>query len=407
MSEENSVDPNLRSKYYTEGLHFFVNDCLGSFFRGTLNWFADMMYPRINYRVIGTYDKSVEYFTKKKRHGHEIDKNILPSLTLDPAYEFQPEERGGKFLWQYPYLSPGLGRKLFNSVKPLAEDQSIDFTPVFTRYEGAFDLIFWLHSVYELFDFRVFLIQFCGGYNRYLKPTTFDANILVPEQLVDYTYTDNDGNEKHIDWSNTDLEVKMIDNTGKPQYTLPVLLNPIIRLTTLSDSSEKYGGDSIAEYKLTATFEYEIELPTYFVLTPWVRNITFDTNVSAGSSYSRYGLIPKYNPKTGEYEQGDTLPPYHRATADSEKEDKLDIKDFTRKFVHQFTEEEEDNYTDGQWLSIPNPLPSDSTWENITIISYHGIMSFGEDWKLSEDETELLLNIEPLEGEIVEVFLYE
>jgi len=396
----------FESRYYDQGIHFFVNNCLGSFFRGTLNWFADQFYPRINYRVIGTYEKSVEYFTKKKTHGHEIDKNILPSLTLDPAYEFQPEERGGKFLWQYPHLMPGLGRKLFNSIKPLPTEQSIDFTPVFTRYEGAFDLIFWLHSVYELFDFRVFLLQFCGGYGRYIRPTVFDSNIIVPEDLVDYTYTDADGNERNIDWTNTDLEIKLIDNTAKYHYVLPVLLNPIMKLVSLSDSSDKYGGDTICQYKLTATFEYEIELPTYFVVTPWVKDIKFNANVSVGSTYSRYGLMPIYNPVTKQYEQGNQLPSYHRMTEDTNVESNMEIKDFTHKFVYSFTEEDEDSYKSDEWFSFPNPIPIEATWENTNIISYHGIMSFGQQWKLSDDETQILIDIEPLEGEIIEIFLY-
>lgn len=397
---------NTQSRYYDQGLHFFVNNCMGSFFRGTLNWFSDIFYPRINYKVIGTYEKSVEYFNKKKTHEHEIDTNILPSITLDPAYEFQPEERGGKFFWQYPYLAPGLGRKLFNRIAPLQNDQGIDFVPVYTRYEGAFDLIFWLHSVYELFDFRVYMLQFCGGYNRQIRPTIFDSSILLPDEIVNYTYTDSEGNEKTIDWSDTDLSISLIDNMGSTQYVYPIKLNPFFKLASLSDSSEKYGGDSISRYKLTATFEYEIELPTYFVITPFTKNITTDLNISMGSTYSRYGLMPTYNSSTGQYEKGGNYPPTDRLIDSSDSE--IDSKPvyYNSKTIYLFTENDENNYTEGSLFELTNTYGSDIDWRNLQIISYTGLLDYGQDWSVSDDTTKLLLNIEPIEGEQIELFYY-
>lgn len=396
-----------QNDYGATGYNFFINNCMGSFFRGTLNWWADVFYPRVNYRVIGTYEKSVEYFQKKKTQGREIDTNILPSMTLDPAYEFQPAEVGGRFFWQYPLLSSGLGKKLFNRIKILEETQSVSLVPVFTKYEGAFDIIFWLHSVYELFDVRVFLLQYCGGYNRPIRPTTFDSLITVPPEIVNYTYQDVDGNTHNIDWTGTGLAATLIDNTANFHYTLPTKLTPFYKLTSLSDASEKYGGDNICKYKLTATFEFEVDLPTYMVLTPYCGGIEPNVTINMGATYSRYGLRPTLNPVTEEYEEGGGLPPVDRGN-NYDDQDVVEITDFEVRYVYVFTEEDEDNYdpTVNPWFSFPSPFTENLTWGNAILITYLGELPQGEEWKMSEDETKIEILVEPLHGEIVEVFVY-
>lgn len=398
-----------QADFAENGYNFFINNCMGSFFRGTLNWWADVFYPRINYRVIGTYDKAVEYFTKKKTHEHEIDRNILPSITLDPAYEFQPAEVGGRFYWQYPLLSSGLGKKLYNRIPTLEEDQSISLVPVFTRYEGAFDLTFWLHSVYELFDVRVYMLQFCGGLNRQIRPAIFDSFITVPQELVDYEYTDSDGNSHTIDWSQTDLKATLVENTGHYHYTLPTKLTPMYKLASLSDSSEKFGGDNICKYKLTATFEYEIDLPTYMVMTPYCGGITPNFSLSMDSTYSRYGLMPTQDPITGEYESGGGDPPITLSTHDYTTDpNAVPLKDFDRRVVYIFTEDDEINYNPviNEWFSFNKPIDETLTWENCQVISYEGLFSDGDNWRISEDGTKIEIKLAPIEGEIVEIFFY-
>ena len=98
--------------------HEFVHQCFGKFYRGILDWVGDVFYPRIQYKVIGTYDKSVEWFNKRcgpDGLGYNPETNVVPSVTLDPSYDFFPAEQGGRFLWQSEQLAPGLGNLIFNS----------------------------------------------------------------------------------------------------------------------------------------------------------------------------------------------------------------------------------------------------------------------------------------------------
>lgn len=262
---------------------FFVHNCFGSFFRGILDWYADDFYQRFNYKVISTYDKAVEFFKKKKELGHEVNAPILPSITLDPGLDFSPDERAGRFLWQYSTLAPGMGFKLFKPID--LKEQSVTVTPVFTRYQGTFELIFWLSSVYELLDFRTMFLQYMGGYGRYVRPKFFWSYLIFPDKIVNYK---NDESIP-IDWGNSDSTILHVETINKRKRSIPFPIDAIWKLDSLNDNSTKYGQDQISEYKLSATCTYEVNIPTYVVLDPHILE-NFLVQFSLGKTISRYPL---------------------------------------------------------------------------------------------------------------------
>lgn len=263
---------------------FFVHNCFGHLFRGILDWFGNDFYPRFEYKVIGTYSKSVEFFNKKKQLGHSVDTNLLPSITLDPNLDFSPEERGGRFLWQYATLNPDLGFRLNQSI-PGVEEQDISIIPVFTRYQGTFEVIFWMSSVYELIDFRTMLLQFCGGFGRWIRPKYFWSYIILPDEIEQFR---NDKNIP-IDWGNTNTTPILVDTIKKYKRSVPLALDAMWRLDSFADQSTKYGGDTISEYKLSASFNYECNIPTYMVLNTKVGG-TLVLGFSLGKVFTKYPL---------------------------------------------------------------------------------------------------------------------
>ena len=268
--------------------HHYINNCFGAFYRGVLNFFADTFYP-FEYKVIGTYDKAVEFFNKKKELGSETDQKLMPSITLDPSGEFQPEERGGKFLWQAPNLAPSFGAKLF---EPIYKDNSIMVTPVFSRFQGTCEIMCWLQSVYEYLDVRTQFLVWAGGYNRWLRPEFFWSYIVLPDKILNYAY-DNKYTDEHyqIDWRSTDAVLTLIRNMNQERVVYPVVLNPMFKIEAMSDGSEKYGGDQLASHKLTISINYEIELPTYIYLKSDWKSEKLHMNLSLGNVYSRYGRL--------------------------------------------------------------------------------------------------------------------
>lgn len=385
--------------------HFFINNCFGSFFRGTLSWFGDVFYKRLIYRVLGSYDKSVEYFNKKKQFDREIDTNILPSLTLDPSYDFEPSEPGGKFLWRHAQYAPGLAKKLWMGYEGF-EDQSLDVVPVFSRYKGTFDLIFWLNSVYELLDIRTYLFQWSGGYNRLFRPTFFDSFIVVPDTLINHQIE----GDIPIDWSKSPMTVMMVDNTARIEHTLPVCLTPWYKFTSISDSSTKYGNDSVAEYKLTASVEYEVEIPTYLVLSTYYGDIKTDLDISMGATYSRYGIEPYIDEESGEFFKtvGSDVP-QDRFLASNESGDIVrDKTNAEERAFYTFTVDDEDNFdpAQDQYIIIPNPFATEIDPDYIKVVTYVGELNYGDQWTYSDSGSNIVVAIEPLEGEIVEFFRY-
>jgi hypothetical protein len=396
----------MANKFSTTGQYFFVNNCMGSFYRGVLDWFGDDFYPRINYKVLGTYEKSVEFFNKKCELGREVDTNILPSVTLDPTYDFEPAPVGGRFLWQSQWKSAGQGEQLFDSYEIGLKDQCVRLTPVFSRYQGTFELIWWLNSVYELLDFRTYLFQFSSGYNRIMRPRCFECFIILPDAVIEH----EDGNNERVDWSQTQLTVRKINNMNQDCYTMPILLNPWFKFTSISDATEKYGGDDVAKYKLSVAVEYEIEIPTYIVMTPHAGLKYINFNVSMDAAYSRYGLNPVFDP---------TIPDIVKRSDESgEREDVpgvlipgdedsrgTAITEFVERAYYKFTAEDEDDESD--WFVIENPFPTDVNERLIKIVSYTGELLFGDRWRFSTDGTNIEVNIEPKEDQLVEFFRYQ
>lgn len=388
--------------------HFYINNCLGSFFRGVLDWFGDTFYPRIEYKVIGTYEKSVEYFNKVRQEGREINQNILPSLTLDPSLDFRPAEMGGRFLWQNDSLAPGLGSKLFNEI-PGLEDQNVSLVPVFSRYEGEFQLMFWLQSIYEYFDIRLFLFQWSSGYQRRLRPAFFESFIVLPESINDFRYDDPTRGVIPLDWSNTDRVITKVNNIGQCAYTYPVKLTPQFWFTNISDGSTKFGGDTVAEYKLTVDCSFEIDLPTYLVITPYSGDFTVTLDVSVDHTYSRYNLLPFFDGQ--EYvKNGPTPGGYILSTKNTETP--INLLDFTARSYYVFTEEDVTNWSTGDSYIIANPhnVPG-VDYNQYKLISYVGLIPYGAEengWIFSDDTKDFFqLNVEPKAGEMIEIFFYD
>lgn len=263
---------------------FFIHNCFGSFFSGVLKWFSDDFYPRFNFKVIGTYDKALEFLTKKKQTGIDQTLNLLPSISLDPMLDFSHEERAGRFLWQHSRYAPGLGVRISNSID--LREQDVLVTPVFSRYYGTFEVTFWLASVYELMDFRVSLLQFTGGFQRWCRPKYFWTYLILPDEVENHKTNEN----VKLDWGNTYSDIIHVETINKHRRAVPIALDPIWRLESFSDSSTKYGGDSIAEYKLNASFTYEVNIPTYIVISEHI-NPSLTLSLSLGSTHTAYPLF--------------------------------------------------------------------------------------------------------------------
>lgn len=239
----------------------YVHDSFSSMFRGMLNWIQDGFDKRFNYKVMATYDKAVQFFNQKKQSKDgNVSANILPSVTLDPNLDFVNEERSGKFPWMFPNLDNVHGR-YFNDKIDLKE-QGVTISIMRTRYGGTCDITFWLQSIYELMDIRTKLIQYCNGIGRWIRPDFFWTHVILPKEIIEFDRYDG----KKLDWSATPVEIIQLATTNSSEYAISYPLNAIWRLDSISDGSTKYGADQLTEWKMTATFTWECDIPTFIRL---------------------------------------------------------------------------------------------------------------------------------------------
>jgi len=277
--------------------YHFIHNVFASFFKDLLDFFADCLYPTFQWKVIGTYDKAVEYIKKQCELEREADKPLLPAIVLNPSGEFLPAETssGGRQFWRYPNLSPTFVKRIFD---PIYQDENLIVSVGFIRIKGDVEIILLLNSFYEYCDLRMMMINVFGGLERIIYPKYFSSFIILPEDFLSYTYENEyrPGLSYRIDWDNIGAYEYLVPTTNRNELVVPVTIRPILSLTNLGDSSERYGGsDRFAEWKLSATINYEIELPNFLVIESdyLVENINLE--IRYGSAYSFYN---DYQPPT-------------------------------------------------------------------------------------------------------------
>jgi len=267
----------------------YIHDSFSSMFRGMLNWFQDGFDQRFNYKVMATYDKAVQFFNqKRKAKDGNTSTNILPSITLDPNLDFVNEERGGKFPWMFPNLDNVHGRYFAKQID--LKEQGVTISVMRTRYSGTCDVTFWLQSIYELMDIRTKLIQYCNGIGRWIRPDFFWTHVIIPKEIIEFKRHDGE----QLDWSATPVEVIQLAATNSKEYAISYPLNAIWRLDSLSDGSTKYGADQLTEWKLTATFTWECDIPTFMRLDNYSFYDMHPTfSFGLGPTYSSQPLVNK------------------------------------------------------------------------------------------------------------------
>ena len=267
--------------------YHFIHNVFANFFKDTLDFFV-CVYPRFEYTVIGTYEKSVEYINKQCQYNREVDKPLFPALILNPSGEFNTADAnaGGRQLWRYPNLAPTFSKRLFD---PIYKDQHIQMFPGFLRIKGDIELIMLLNSFYEYCDMRILLINIFGGMDRVIYPKFFSSFIILPESFINYEYTNEYTNENYIiDWTGAGASEKLVKTTAQNEMVLPLNIKPQYTLTSIADGSNKYGGlDNLPEWKLVSTISYEIEIPNYLVIESDFLAQGINLNINYGSTYSK------------------------------------------------------------------------------------------------------------------------
>ena len=427
----------------TDKFHYqFIHNVFGCFIENTLEYFADYLYPRFQHKVVGTYDKAVEYITKQEQYGREGDKPNLPALVLNPTGDFNlddPNSTAHQF-WRFPHLAAGQAAGLFD---PIYKDNNVEINVAFTRLKGEIELLALLPSFYEYFDLKIYLIQMFGGEGRYIEPMYFNDFLILPPELVNYKYENEFTGESYtLDWTNNAYDF-LVKTTNKNELVVPGKVKPRYVLRGMSDGSTRYGGmDDTATWRLSSIIEYEIEIPSFIFLKTdnVIENVDF--GIKYGSVYSTYDEynIPEYEhtlevhvdsgfkenkntvinpniinedpidieegnipPESIQYDFQESPPEGGMCEIGEKITRDLEMKN---RYFHKVTQEQADSTTD-IIVTLPERI-YDTTL--LKVQSKHGPMDYGSHFVIENAGKDLKILIENVElevGDMLELFVYD
>jgi hypothetical protein len=383
-------------------IYFFIHNVYANFFKDSLDYFSLHLYPRFEYKVVGTYDKAVEYLKKQCQYGIETNKPNNPALILNPSGDFDLADgnAGGRQLWRFPNLAPGMIRRIFD---PVYDDGNVEVNVGFIRIQGDLELIMLLNSFYEYCDLKMLFLQIFGGYERWIYPQFFTTFIILPEEFVNYQYENEYTGELYtLDWSNVGAYEKLVKTIAKEELVIPCNIKPIYKLTSFSDASQRYGGAAdLPEWKLGATIRYELEIPSFLALHTDYKINKSMINITAGSAYSYYDYtqVPLANFKNV-IKLGGTI---GDSTCTNEI---IGEYDFNTRYYHIVTQNEADSTSD---LTIT--LTEKVTDVNSVLInSKYGNLTYGDHYLFSPDGMQLILIKETVKYEVdwvIEIYFYK
>lgn len=265
MPDINGIEPLVqRSPHHIE----YQNQIFSAFISGLGDYIRNDLFPRAKDTVISTHSKAVEMVRNRKNLAGENWSPKFPFLVVSPSMNFLPDQLVGKSMHNYPNYNVGLGARLYNP--RIYEDDDLFIAINLNRFSDTMDITCWCSSIYEVIDVRMRIIQMFGGIGRYIQPRNIDCMILLPEYLENYTYTNRYTEEsKTLDWTgNPYTESMLIRNINQEKLTYTVTLRPMIRLNSIDDQSDSWGGggNMLSDHKVSINLEWETNIPTHLTL---------------------------------------------------------------------------------------------------------------------------------------------
>jgi len=383
----------------TRERYHFIHNVYANFFKDMLDYFSTTLYPRFEYRVVATYDKTVEYLSKRQQYCRETDKPFLPALVLNPSGEFTPADTnaGGRFTWRYPNLSPTFVKRLFD---PIYQDANTIVHAGMTRMKGEFELLMLANSFYEYADLRQLMITYFGGMERIIYPRFFTSFIIIPEDMLHYTYTNEyTGLRYELKWSEAGAYNELVRSTARNELVLPLNVKPQISLQSLSDSSSRYGG---TDKFLVIESDYLAE--------------NVDLEIRMGSTFSDYTDFQQpvnrislhYSWDWGLDETSNTLFILDPETIDSTCDIFVSDFIFDTRYFHEISQEQADS-TANLEITLPERIVDQKT---LIVNSKDGPMSYGDHYIIKDNGWTLLIktvdpdNVDLEAGWILELYVY-
>lgn len=403
MADYNRIDTRYRVE--------FIHNSMADFYKQILEYFSTYLYPRFEWKVITTYEKAVEYLSKKDQYGRETDQPNLPALVLSPSGDFNIDESYGKFLWRFPNLFPGLLKRM---MVPIYQDSNVIMNVGFSRFVGDAELTALFASFYEYMDLRVYINLMFGGPNRWIYPFWLNSFIILPSEVYNFHY-DNEYTGESYDVHIPGLINKLIKTTNRNEVCFPFRVLPRFKMTGNTDASTRLGGaDKLPDWRLTWTIEYEIDIPTFLIVESDYLAETFTVNIKYGSYYTINNAENNNEPVVTDALETEYYRDYHLADETAStliypEEAELirkDEKTMKIRYYHIVSKVEADSTA-----NIEIILPETITDSNLLLLyGKNGPYSYGVQYNISTDGNILTIirdHVILSENDVIELYVYK
>jgi hypothetical protein len=260
MSDNNII----KSDYFH---HYPINNTVSQFLKSLGDFFQEKWFNNSTDIVVSSFSKAVQHFRNRRKEAGDKVGIHYPFVSMDFSQDFEPDPQAGRFLHQYPNFMNRFSAELFRP--DIYVDDNIKITPCWNRYRGRVEMSIFCSSVYEYMDYRFLVFQFWGGLDRIITPINVEGYIILPDEIITYTHDNPYTEEKYsIDWANSQADIYLVKNINKHKMCFPFKITPYLKLVSVSDGTDKYGGsgDDVSEHILRVEFEWECYIPTHIVI---------------------------------------------------------------------------------------------------------------------------------------------
>jgi len=340
--------------------------------------------------VCGNYTKSLQYLLDYKTRN--LDAPVLPLLSGN--FTLSKIDEKTNHTWKHSkrnayYFASTLYEKMY-------EDDHVQITPIFERFMGTSEVILIAHSSPEAHDYQFATMQWFDTDKWFILPE-FTTQLQIPTEMITYDYVnESTGQHYTLDWSQTELDQKLIRSVDQQYYVFPVNSSPMIRLTSISDGTTWYGGSEKPDYRINMTFEWDIELPAYIVLkTDWrvdefKKSIVINGQIDTGFYEWYVGPGDERTPGVNTIKIGDSIIQDGQITYEFQKSYNIPIT------------VDHSDITAPYDVTLPEPIGN----RKITVMSYWGIMSEDREYKVKDPST-ISLYVPIKKDDFISIYYYE
>ena len=260
----------------------FPSKAIGDFLGEVGNLLQTRVYNKFKHVIIGSFNKAVLYLEQLNNdpnvtteHGMYKD---LPMMIYTPTLEEPVPQLD--FLWNYPNMYPYMSQ--WNRPPIMFEDGTM-LTLTTRRMQGNIDLRIFVDSQPEEHDIQMSFLNFFRGLNTVYPLNNMTMDVCLSDKIKMLTDYDE---EVVLDLANSNISHKLIKATNQYEYTIPIATTPHLKLASLSDASTFYGGTEFAEFALSGSIQYEIEVPAVLTLQTHmnVKSIEFNVSIELDTS---------------------------------------------------------------------------------------------------------------------------